>query len=112
MIMSTSRRELAFSFHSDHTLDEVEELLRQKSSLEWKRGDNEERGEYLRSKPFRDQLSQLRIFTEGDRLVVSMDYLFGVAKSIPYEEIRAIIDQEILPLVGARDIQPHPGWEG
>ncbi|HXU03889.1 MAG TPA: hypothetical protein VN903_23165 [Polyangia bacterium] len=112
--VSTSDRHLAFSFRSDlATLDEVWHVLNQKSSLKWRGADSDRYAKvYLWSETLRDGLTSFRIFVDDDgvRFVVSMSYLFGVPDSMPYEEVRSIVDKEILPLLGARDIQPHEGW--
>ncbi|HXU03890.1 MAG TPA: hypothetical protein VN903_23170 [Polyangia bacterium] len=104
-------RHLALSFRSDLTFNEMWEVLQRKSSLKWHRGDSEYCGVYMWSETLRDRLTDIRVLSEGELFVVNIDYLFGVPDSMPYEEVRAIVDKEILPLLGARDIQPHARCE-
>jgi hypothetical protein len=109
--MSSVPLSKAYAFHSDLSLDEMFEILKSKSSLTWKGGDNDVWGEYLRTH-LRDDLTKLRIFVDGSQYVVDIYHIPKAPESIPREEAVDTIENIIFPLVGARDVEPHPGWEG
>ena len=55
--------------------------------------------------------TKFRIFVDAGRHVVDISHSRRMQGSPPYDEVLALVEGEILPVAGARDIQPHSGWE-
>jgi hypothetical protein len=58
-----------------------------------------------------DGTTKIRPFTDGDRRVVDLFHLSELEGTMPSEALRALVEREILPAAGARDVKPHAGWE-
>jgi hypothetical protein len=100
----------AFSFRNDQTLDEIWRRLRAESALEWQGRDSDLMGEYIIAR-LGDGSTKLRLFKDGDRYVLAIGYLPPPEGPTPLQQILDRVEREVLPLLGARDIQPHSGWE-
>jgi hypothetical protein len=100
----------AYSFQSDLSLNQMHSILHVRSGLDWKGGDNDFWGEYLICRP-NNSHSKLRLFIDDGRFVIDMSTLPGEKDMLSYEELQEIVEEKVLPLLKARDVQPHPGWE-
>ena len=82
-----------------------------RGDLTWRGGDSDHRGEYWAAF-LRDDISRLRVFVDRGRFVIDMWHNQQIPESIPFAEILDLVEHHLLPALGARDIRPHPGWEG
>jgi hypothetical protein len=100
----------AYSFESDHGLDDFEEILSKRSDLTWRGGDNDHWGVYWAAF-LPDDTSELRIFIDRGRFVIDIQHIPQIPESMPFSQIVDLVQTQILPALGARDVRPHPGWE-
>jgi hypothetical protein len=109
--MTTLPSANAYSFLSDLSLDEMYAVLNERSGLEWLGGDNDFWGEYYYTL-VDEGGAKLRLFVDEEkRFVIHLSTLEAAADMMSYEELQAIVEEKVLPLLGARDVRPHSGWE-
>lgn len=101
----------AYSFESDRDLDGLQAALGAREEISWRGGDSEDWGEYWVGR-LRDGSSKIRIFVDRGRFVLDISHVPELAGTMPFDEIRELVEHDLLPAIGARDIRPHPGWEG
>jgi hypothetical protein len=101
----------AYSFESDFSIEEMQAVLNSRSGFAWKGADNDHWGEYLVARP-RQSYSKLRIFVdESGRFVVDMSTLPGEENMLSYEALQEIVERDVVPVLNASKLEPHPGWE-
>jgi hypothetical protein len=109
--MTTLPAAEAYSFQSNYTLEQMRLVLNSQSGLAWKGGDNDFWGEYLIARPA-DSDSKLRIFIdENGSFVIDLSTYPGEEGMLTYAELQGIVEQKVLPILNARNIEPHTGWE-
>jgi hypothetical protein len=100
---------LAFAFDGDSSLDEMWRALNANGNLHWRGGDNDFWGEYIHAR-LSDGHTKLRIFFDDGRRVLDVAHIPEIPGTMPREQALAVVEREVLPLVGARNVQPHSGW--
>jgi hypothetical protein len=108
--MSTPLSEGACGFRSDLTLDDMQKRLNVKGNVAWRGGDNDHWGEYI-SAWLNDNLTRIRIFRDRDRYVLDISSVDPAPGSLPYDDVVAWAEREVLPTVEARDLAVNRGWE-
>ena len=106
--MSERRGHRAYAFRSDLSLDGMQARVSSTKGMTWEGGDNDVWGDYLWAL-FDDRTGMIRIFVDGSRYVVDVSRAIGTPD---WQAAHDYVESTLLPLVGARDIEPHPGWEG
>ena len=102
-----SRR--AFAFRSSLSLDEMLARLKGDATERWRGVDPDSRDEYVTNTPTEDGQAKYRIFRDGERYVI--DIADVLKDLVAFSRARDQVQGEILPLLEAYDITPHPGWE-
>jgi hypothetical protein len=97
----------AFAFHADHDFAQIRNALTSRGAISWRGGDSEVWGEYLVARVAEGRV-KLRVFVDGQRFVFeASSYLKGT----DFDDTVSLVRSDLLPLLGAREIEDHPGWE-
>ena len=101
---------LAYAFKSNLSLKGMLERLNEAGPWKWVMGEKDEFGEYLHTRPFKG-FAKYRVFAEPEPFVFDIYYSFldhGAEEA--WETQHAIILNEILPTLGARDVKPTENY--
>jgi hypothetical protein len=93
----------AYAFESDLSLETMRDVLNRQSGRSWRLGDSGWVGDYL-STPIAPHGS-LRLYEENGHFIVEM------RRMAITDEMRAMIEQDILPLLGARNVRRDAGFD-
>ena len=96
----------AVAFSSRMTLAEMLDILQRDSGWDWRLGDNDVWGDYLRCL-LPDRSLKLRLFQDDGRFVVHVS-----PRSLSWDAAFELVSERVLPTVGAAELASHPGWEG
>jgi hypothetical protein len=99
----------AYAFRSSCSLSEILDRLKGDAKERWRGVDPDSGDEYVTNTPTEEGQAKYRIYLDGERYVIDISRVFEdpVARSHAHDQVRG----EILPLLEAYDITPHPGWE-
>ncbi|WP_437599754.1 hypothetical protein [Sorangium sp. So ce590] len=96
---------LAWSFKSDLSQDEMRRRLDERWPSAWAISDSDRHGDYLAGKLTPEAAA--RIYEDGPRFVVHLRfYSAGGDVRMQLLEAQQRLIVEVLPLVGARDVEP------
>jgi hypothetical protein len=102
--------ESAFAFRSSLSLEDILARLQSQATERWRAVDSDRREDlYVTNTPTEDGQAKYRIFPERERYVIDIDYVLD--DPVAFSHARDHVQREILPLLEAYDITPHPGWE-
>jgi hypothetical protein len=99
----------AYSFESSLDLKAMLATLNRGGALTWEARDSDRYGDYLSTRL--DEGTRFRIFLEKQRYVLDVGYISTRPGAKSREALEAIVQRDVLSVVGARSVTPREAWD-
>ncbi len=96
----------AYEFESDLSLDEMLDGLVAAGPWQWEARDSDTYGDYVQARPGNGS-TRIRIIKNGSGFLLDVGHLDR--HPIPRVEVERVIQEEVLPAIGARNVRPASG---